>query len=172
MKHALFGLAATAALMATPAMAADMMPFKAPPPPMWSWSGCYVGGNVGGGGTTQNQNRVDTIPVGGGAVTAAPAAYGSEGDSGIIGGGQVGCDYQFGSAWVIGLQGQFDWGNLNGSHALPAFPTFTMYDKTNNFDTAAVRLGYAFAPSVLAYVKGGGAWVHNSDVLLQPSGAL
>jgi outer membrane immunogenic protein len=96
----------------------------------------------------------------------APADYGSETDNSLVGGAQVGCDYQLGPSFVIGAQGQFDWGDLNGSHVLPAFPTFTMNDKTDRFATATARLGYAFAGSALAYVKGGAAWVHNTDTLI------
>jgi outer membrane immunogenic protein len=60
----------------------------------------------------------------------------------------------------------FDWTDLKGSHSLPAFPTFTMNDKTDRFTTATARLGYALFANSLVYIKGGGAWVHNSDVLI------
>jgi outer membrane immunogenic protein len=154
------------------ASAADMAPryTKAPPPaPMvvYNWTGCYIGGNIGGGWARQNQVRIDQIGVG-----PAFADYGTETDSAFIGGGQVGCDYQFAGNWVVGAQGQFDWGNIRGSHILPAFPTFTMYDKTSFIGTATARLGYLFAPQVLGYVKGGAAWAKSNDYLLQPGGAL
>ena len=103
---------------------------------------------------------------------ASPVPDGSETDSGIVGGGQVGCDYQFATNWVIGVEGEFDWGNLSGSHPLPVFSKFTMKDKTKSFQTVAARFGYAFTPGLLAYAKGGAAWVQNSDILLTPSGAL
>src|SRR5262245_52387656 len=51
MRKILIGTAALIAL-ATPAAPADMrVPvYKAPPPavPVWSWTGCYVGGHAGG----------------------------------------------------------------------------------------------------------------------------
>jgi outer membrane immunogenic protein len=148
------------------ASAADMAPAprytKAPPAPVmvYNWTGCYIGGNVGGGWAKQSR------------VGPAPAIYGSETDSAFIGGGQVGCDYQFAGSWVVGVQGQFDWGSINGSHALPAFPTFTMYDKTKFIGTATARIGYLFAPQVLGYVKGGAAWTNNYDFLTLPGGGL
>jgi opacity protein-like surface antigen len=43
-------IAAALAVMAMPAGAADLL-VKAPPPtpvPAWSWTGFYIGGNVGG----------------------------------------------------------------------------------------------------------------------------
>lgn len=167
MKKAALGIIAIAAAIGTPALAADMA-LKAPPPPqpVSTWTGCYVGGNVGGGWTNQDQDRVDQIITATGTTIAAPANYGSETDSGVVGGAQVGCDYQFANSVVIGVQGQFNWGSLSGSHALPAFPTFTMNDKTTNFDTVTARIGYAFRPGFLAYAKGGAAWVNNNDTLI------
>ena len=50
MKKTLLAIVAIAGL-AAPAMAADMpVKYKAPPPPpvYFSWTGCYVGGHIGG----------------------------------------------------------------------------------------------------------------------------
>jgi outer membrane immunogenic protein len=163
--------AAAAVGFASVASAADM-PTKAPVYKAAlvahdNWTGCYVGGNLGVAWSNQNQNRIDEIGVG-----PAPADYGSDTDSGFAGGGQIGCDYQFASSWVVGVRGQFDWGSLSGSHAVAAFPTFTMQDKTNYFGSGTIRLGYAVQPAVLVYGQGGIAWANNADTVLQPSGAL
>jgi opacity protein-like surface antigen len=52
MKKVSFAALGLAALLAAPAMAADMAKpvYKAPPPlpVIFSWTGCYMGGNVGG----------------------------------------------------------------------------------------------------------------------------
>jgi outer membrane immunogenic protein len=166
MKRYLFASAAITALIVTPALAADMPLKAAPPPPAWTWTGCYIGGNAGAGWTNQNQNRIDVISLAG-VVSPSPVPYGSETDSGVVGGGQVGCDYQFGGGFVIGIQGQFDWGDLRGSHP-SGFPFggFNMNDTTRSFQTLTGRLGYAFTPGLLAYAKGGAAWVQNSDTLI------
>src|SRR5262249_55519438 len=67
-----------------------------------SWTGCYVGANVGGGWASNSSNDVA------GAVTGvAGADLGSHTAGGFIGGGQIGCDYQAGVC-VFGLQGMFD----------------------------------------------------------------
>jgi len=63
MQKSVVGLAVIGALVADPGMAADMA-VKAPPAapmttPALSWTGCYVGGNVGPAWTRQTQNRVD-----------------------------------------------------------------------------------------------------------------
>ena len=43
----------------------------------------------------------------------------------FIGGGQIGCDYQFAGNWVLGVQGMVDFGDIRSSHVVPtAFPGF------------------------------------------------
>jgi outer membrane immunogenic protein len=147
MKRTLSGLAVVAALMATPAMAADLMPLKAPPmPPVWTWTGCYVGAN-GGAGFGKDGSWTDS----------AGAVHGGQNFSGGMAGGQIGCDYQFGSL-VIGAAGMADWANLTGSGRDPFNTVFTANTKVTMFDTATVRLGYAVFNRTLLYVDGGAAW--------------
>lgn len=135
-------------------------------PVVYSWTGCYIGGNVGVATTRQDQFRTAQDTIG-----PVPADYGSESDSSIAGGGQIGCDYQSGS-WLFGGQVQWDWTNMNGSHALPAFPTFTMFDQSRWFGTVTGRVGFLPQPNVLLYVKGGAAWINDNDYLNQPNGQL
>jgi hypothetical protein len=59
-----------------------------------TWTGCYLGGNIGGAWANV---EVSDVPTG---VTA------SRSNSGFAGGGQIGCDYQMG-AWVIGIRNMF-----------------------------------------------------------------
>src|SRR5579862_8081847 len=47
MRKHLGALAALAVVAAFPAQAADMPLYKAPPPAVFSWTGLYVGGDVG-----------------------------------------------------------------------------------------------------------------------------
>jgi outer membrane immunogenic protein len=153
------------------ALAADM-PLKARPAPVaapvvYSWTGCYIGGNVGGGWARTKQTQI--AKVGGPAINPAND-FGSSDDSAVIGGGQVGCDYQFGGSWVIGAQGMFDFGDIDSSHVVPtAFPgfpvgAFNSLNTTKNVFTATARLGYLVTPQMLAYVKGGGAWARTDHI--------
>src|SRR5262245_54333157 len=93
---------AIAAMMvgAGPIIAADM-PIKALPPvaPAPSWTACYIGGNGGGGSIRKDY----TDPL----APPAVAPLGRHTGSGAVGGGQAGCDVQFGS-WVFGVQGMVD----------------------------------------------------------------
>jgi len=144
----------TAVLAATgiaPALGADLAarPYTKAPfvAPVMSWTGCYIGGNVGGGWTKTHQEFAPPFA----------GVFSDNKGSAVIGGAQVGCDYQF-NRFVIGVQGQFDFGQIKSTVVEPLFPTFTAGVQTNQIFTATARVGYLIDPSVLAYLKGGAAW--------------
>src|SRR5947209_11513665 len=72
---------ALAALTATAAFAADL-PLKAPAaaPVKFTWTGCFIGGHVGG---VVREDRSTNL-------LGASANFNS---TGFVGGGQIGCDY-------------------------------------------------------------------------------
>jgi outer membrane immunogenic protein len=152
----------TLAMLTGAATAADLgarpRPAYTPPPPpvpVFTWTGCYVGGNVGGGWASKSANDVA------GAVTGvAGADLGTHTASGVIGGGQVGCDYQAG-IWVFGVQGMFDASGMQGSNTQPSG---LLVNNTNIpwLATATGRIGVTAAPAVLVYAKGGGTWVRDN----------
>jgi outer membrane immunogenic protein len=165
-KFALGMLAAVA--MTGSAVAADMAPryTKAPPPApiaVYTWTGCYIGGNVGGAWHRVDQNSNRNVA---GGVIAPPVNFGSaDSDGDFIGGGQIGCDYQFAGNWVIGIQGMFDFGNTNSRNNIfdpQVIGIGTPYTTTRTRDlyTVTGRIGYLFTPQLLGYVKGGGAWTN------------
>jgi len=152
----LFGIAGVSFLLIGAPMdaatAADM-PLKASlaaPPP--SWTGCYIGMNVGYG--WQYNRPFDP--------TSPTLSVGSDISSGVVGGGQLGCDYQLSSRWVVGVQGMFDGASVTGSHGVPVAYAGdtgeTMSFQTNWLATVTGRIGYAVQPQTLLYVKGGAAW--------------
>jgi outer membrane immunogenic protein len=112
-------------------------------PPPYLWSGCYVGGNIGGAWSNFEVTDVAT----GGTVSTS--------NSGFAGGGQIGCDYQW-NAWVFGLRNMLDGTSLSSSGAFAD-------TSTHWFDTLTARGGYLIAPNFLFYVQGGAAWT-NTDV--------
>jgi len=122
------------------------------PPPVYNWTGCYIGANVGGGwGSKDYFDPLAPIPennLSGHRI------------SGGVGGGQAGCDYQFGR-WVVGVQGSYDWANLTGRHLTP-FLDF-MNTSVPWLATATARFGYSFTPNLLLYVNAGGAWVRDHE---------
>jgi outer membrane immunogenic protein len=155
-KHSLMLLAAAIGLAASQASAADL-PRKAPPaaippaPPPITWTGCYIGGNVGG-------------IFGRGDAHFSNFEVGSNERSGFTGGGQIGCDYQFAGGWVIGIRDMFNGTSLGRDRTffdpVTGF-TGTVDSHINWFDTLTGRIGYAFAPSWLLYGQGGVAWIHH-----------
>src|SRR3974377_1348471 len=92
MKRVLLGSVAAVTLFATSAFAADLpVRYVAPAPvpiiaPM-TWSGCYVGGNLGGA-------------FGSASISGAAGTVSADG-SGFAGGGQVGCDYELQRGGVV-----------------------------------------------------------------------
>lgn len=143
----LAALSAVAVLAVTPAVAADMA-IKAPPVPVvpgYNWTGCYVGGNGGGLFAHKTWTNLTT-----GVVQA------DEDVTGALGGIQAGCNYQFQSRWVAGIQGDYDWTNATGSYANPV-TTSTYTTDIKSLASVTGRFGYAWG-RFLGYAKGGGAW--------------
>jgi len=162
---------AAIALFGTPASAADM-PVKAPPPmpgPVYSWTGFYLGGNFGGGwGTTSFSGTASAFfPTIG--VTTPSAGSSSQRTQGILGGGQVGFNYQFANRWVAGIEADIDGAGIKGStgscftttNGLGPAGCGSTNTALNDFGTVRGRLGYAWT-NVLLYGTGGLAWGQNS----------
>ena len=157
MKRILLATVAMAALGSASALAADLPQrpaYKAAPvmmAPAPTWTGCYVGGNIGGA-------------FGDASVTGPNGGTVSTNGSGFAGGGQVGCDYQFSGGWVIGFRDMFDGTSNKKSGTFATAPLANDVVNFNNqwFDTLTARLGYAVVPNWLLYFQGGAAWGHTS----------
>jgi outer membrane immunogenic protein len=140
------------------ALAADIARRPPPPPPIivpplpipYFWTGCYVGGNIGGAWSSVDLTGINGVDF-------------SPNNSGFAGGGQIGCDYQAGS-WVVGIRNMLDATSLNGSTTFSTIPlSGTVHSRTNWFDTLTARAGYLVQPTVLLYAQGGAAWT-NTDI--------
>jgi outer membrane immunogenic protein len=156
MKALLLGCTAIS-LLTVSAFGADLgtdMRFKASaPPPSFTWTSCYGGGHVGGG--WGRKNITDT------AGALAPITGFTSVNLDITGymiGGQIGCDYQFASNWVIGIEGSASGGDIGGktTFATPGIPgDMTTFKATTDFlMSATARVGYAWDRWML-YAKGG-----------------
>jgi outer membrane immunogenic protein len=150
------GLAGAASAADLPARSPAAIPAAIPPDPVqFSWSGCYVGGHVGG-----VLSRDTTTS----AISGTSRSYSS---SGFVGGGQVGCDYQFAPAWVVGIEGRAAWTSLKNIHASTVTSLTTgivvpsQFTVRNDFlASATARLGYSFVDRWLVFARGGAAWTH------------
>jgi outer membrane immunogenic protein len=154
-KSSLTLFAAAIGLAAGQAVAADLPrkapPMAPPPPPPITWTGCYIGANIGG---IFGRREAD---FGFGEL--------STNNSGFAGGGQIGCDYQFAGGWVIGFRNMFDGSSLHRDRTFfdPITGASATVDFHNNwFDTLTGRIGYSVTPAWLWYFQGGVAWAKNS----------
>jgi outer membrane immunogenic protein len=144
MKRVFFALVGLAALTGT-AAAADLPPRPAPAPyykapvaiPVYNWTGFYIGINGGGGFGRSQWDSTGGFNTSGGLV-----------------GGTVGYNYQFGQG-VVGLEGDIDWANINGTtNNLCPFGCKT---SDHWLSTVRGRLGYA-ADRFMPFVTGGAAF--------------
>ena len=152
---------AGAAMLLSPlaAHSADLAVKAAPPPmmmPVFSWTGFYIGANIGGAWANNNWN--DTL---------FRTNFNNGNNNGtFIGGGQVGANYQIGS-FVIGGEWDFDWaGNSNNNGTGVIIPGVGNIVVTNNnrwITTVAARFGFA-VDHWLFYGKAGGGWVGNNNL--------
>jgi len=155
MKRLFLAGLAVAALFGGSVNAADLAPVYRSPPPViayFTWTGCYVGGNVGF--LWASRAWKDEIP----GDPLFGTDFGSYTAGGVLGGAQAGCNYQVGG-WVFGLQGDYDWSG-GGGHNTPSalFAPFALTDQSQVESLASVtgRVGYAW-DRFLGYVKAGGA---------------
>ncbi len=169
---------AAAALIGTPAFAADMA-VKAPPPPprvpVYSWSGCYLGGNIGGiweHDTTSIgfDDPINAIVAPAFTGGAAPTSFAYDRGS-VLGGGQLGCNYQV-TKWVVGIETDFDWTDLQGQKTVTLAPphffalTSGVIQKTDWIGTTRGRFGAVISDNILLYGTAGVAYAHVSESYL------
>jgi outer membrane immunogenic protein len=164
MRKLLHTTAALSALLATSmaANAADVRarpaPYAPPPPvyapPPFSWTGFYLGGNIGGAWA----NRDVTDPVLG-------VNFNNGNSNGVfIGGGQLGYNWQV-NYFVLGFEWDFDGAannNNSGTVFIPRVGTIQVTSNNRWITTLAARFGVTNGPW-LFYGKAGGGWVGSDD---------
>ena len=152
---------AMAMAVAAPALAADLplkseMPFAA----RFSWTGCYLGGHLGGG--FARKDITDPVQLVQDSFIAPGATAGittvSPSPSGVVIGGQIGCDYQFAPSWVLGIEGSASGSTMQNTRTV-GLPlgnpdTALVQAKTDFLTSVTARAGYAF-DNMLLYAKGG-----------------
>ena len=140
-KYLLASVAALGLIAAGAASAADLPSRKGPIaapvyiPPVFTWTGFYVGGNAGYGWGNVNTN-----------------GFANVGDvDGFVGGGQIGYNYQMGQ-FVLGLEADIQGADLSSGSNLGLVRV-----KTDYFGTVRARVGVAF-DRFMPYVTGGWAY--------------
>lgn len=157
---AVFGLA----LMSLPTTASAQPAWQVPPG--WSFTGGYVGLNLGAVQNIDNGDDVSyyhNIEYGSGSI---PPVFGKMHAIGFIGGATLGYNWQL-DRLVIGVEGDYDGSSLNGSVSFTghvpevgipgATGTFNASEQLSWFSTERLRLGFVTSPGSMVYLTGGAA---------------
>jgi len=138
-------LAATAVVaLALPAHAADLAT-KA-----YNWTGLYGGANFGFAFNTER--------------ATAPLGTASTDPSGVLGGGQLGYDFQFAPSWLAGTEAEFDGTTARSTTSVVGVgvqmeTALSIASDHNWYGTLNGRFGYVAGPW-LTFAKGGAAWMN------------
>src|SRR4029077_17076396 len=183
MKKLLIAGAMLASFAAIQSASAADLALKAPPPadPIWTWTGWYVGGNIGYSWGRDHSPVTFSDPVTGPLFSVNNNTR----LDGVIGGLQVGHNWQI-QSWVYGLEADIQGsgqrgtstivcpggtatlldGACTGGHVgdtppfnVPAFPvTDSLSEKLDWFGTFRGRVGPTINPTTFAYLTGGLAY--------------
>jgi outer membrane immunogenic protein len=171
------------------AQAAGPMFYKAAPVPVASWSGLYLGVGVGtrssivdgsvpsaftsdGVRPGVNWTGLPTCGTGTGLQPPTPCPGGESFDNTAFRlSPYLGYNWQIGSKWLAGLEGDWGWANasrsLNGVWYPGGSPSFfqaqgdTSFSVKTTWDASIrARLGFLVTPTFQVYGTGGPAWIH------------
>jgi len=116
-----------------PAMAADVAPLdRGPIAPGLSWTGVYLGADLGGAWSTIRASGLGTNDA-----------------SSVVGGVYAGYNWHFAPGWLIGIEGDSSWADLT----VPAGS-----GDVNWIATLRGRLGWTPWATMMVYFTGGAAW--------------
>jgi outer membrane immunogenic protein len=123
------------------------------PPPVYDWTGFYIGANAG----WSFVNVTDTATFTGGLLGGLSAS-GTGSANGAVAGAQIGYNYQV-NAVVLGMEGDFDW---SGVSETATAGIVSQTSKVPWLATIRARVGFA-VDRVLFYGTAGAAFVDVSD---------
>jgi outer membrane immunogenic protein len=156
------GSAAAGAFCTGAAIAADLPFARAPvalvasaPAAIYTWTGFYIGGQVGAG--VSRSSWSDPLTRGSNTFTSG---------AGFLGGGQVGANYQW-NVLVLGVEGDFNWTGMKGTGS--DFLGDSIGTETQWTSTVAGRVGAAFN-RLLIYGKGGVAFARDHGTFTDLAG--
>jgi outer membrane immunogenic protein len=179
MRQALTSLIVVLAF-STHASAADMAAKAPPPTPGCTWCGFYIGLNAGA--DFDDDRNVDTTSVNtfiaprgaplpgqlASAITALSNFSAPAGNTGFIGGGQIGYNWQWAPTWLVGLeadiQGVTGKGSSNVGSSIPINAVNTLFQSAvvsggiDYLGTVRGRVGYVPTSNWLIYGTGGLAY--------------
>jgi outer membrane immunogenic protein len=162
---------AGAMALAGAALAADLPsrappPVYLPPPPVFTWTGPYLGGQIGYAWGNDPANVVFFIPP---PPPPPPPVDPFGSPQGVIGGAHVGYNLQI-DQWVVGLEGSVDGTSLSSSAFDPG-SGLTVGFRSDIQGSIRGRAGIAF-DRVLLYATGGVAFAGITDNYTDVTGVV
>jgi len=164
MKKLILVAAIGAMSLVTPAVAADM-PAKAPQmvaPAAPQWTGLNAGISLGARWADIDGT---SLSFGGGPVPFPSLANQNYDSTTFRVGGYLGYDWQFAPQWLVGLEGDFAWGDakkhVDALQGIAKANTGNYSEARQTWDAGIRgRFGYLLDPTWLVYVTGGVQWQH------------
>jgi outer membrane immunogenic protein len=176
-RRTLLASAGALALTGT-ALAADLPsrappPVYLPPPPVFTWTGVYIGGQIGYAWANDPSDVVFVPPLAPPPPPPPPPPpignpFGYR-PQGVIGGAHIGYNLQI-QQWVIGLEGSVDGTSLSRSVFEPV-SGFTFGTRSDVQGSIRGRAGIAF-DRVLLYATGGVAFAGITDNYTDVTGVV
>src|SRR5579871_5199252 len=146
------------------------LPMKAAPvyAPLYSWSGFYLGGNIGY--AVADDRARSSVAFG--FLSDVSSADTAVTPAGGIGGVQIGYNWQGGPNWLVGFEADIQASSQKGTSCiiactnipLNANQAFTVTETLDYFGTVRGRFGFVDRGN-LFYVTGGGAYGHVNETL-------
>jgi outer membrane immunogenic protein len=158
-------LASVAAIALTGSAFAADLPSRAPPPaylppaPIFTWTGLYLGGQVGYAWGNDPANIAFSTPATFDTVSL------SNSPQGVIGGAHIGYNLQI-NQWVAGLEGTVD-GTSIGKSVIDTFDNFGVSTRAPIQGSIRARAGVAW-DRFLVYATGGAAFTGIKDIYSVP----
>ena len=168
MRRQLFLTSVGAIALTGSAFAADL-PSRAPPPayvppaPIFSWTGLYLGAQVGYAWDTDPSNVTLSSPAA--IIPFSTTSFGNS-PGGVIGGAHIGYNLQI-NQWVAGLEGTVDATSINQT-ATDFFDNFGVRTTTPLQGSIRARAGVAL-DRILIYATGGAAFTGIRDNYFVPA---
>ncbi len=130
--------------------------YNAPVAGAFSWTGCYIGANLGG---AWSREKADTTSITSGQLPTLV----NQNASSVIGGLNAGCNYQFDPHWVVGAEGDWSWTKLNANASVPTF-------NQNGVPAAGAGASFSGDAKWLASIRGRVGWVAMPNTLVYFTG--
>lgn len=148
--------------IAGPVVAADMPMAPPPPLPIFTWTGVYLGGQIGYAWGNDSINE---------SVFAIPASFSlGSNPNGVIGGAHVGYNLQI-AQWVVGLEGDVDGTSFSRTSGPDPFFGDTFFKISKDIEgSIRGRIGIAWDRALL-YATGGVAFAGIDTDYSSPFGA-